>query len=312
MKSSVSVRRAVLLGVPVVALLVVLGTSVALAGRLPTRIPSNWHGRTPTDTMALAPYTAVFALLTLGLGLLMDVLRRRVGEPVSQRVLGAAGVGVPAGLAALHVGILRSVPAQQPPYELPLGAVLVAGLVLLAASALGAAIVQPVERRGAPIDHEPLRIAPGEAVVWTGSSSAPTWSWALVAVVGGAAVGLLIVDLPWAALLLVVLGVAVTTLLQATVTIGPAGVAARLGPLRMVRFHIALQDVADVHAEMVDPLAYGGWGLRWLPGVRGLILRSGPGLRIEQVDGPDLVVTVDGAAEAAGVLQAHMDRSRVG
>lgn len=312
MSPSTTSRRVVLLGVPVIALLVVVGTSIALADDLPAQIPSSWQAGTPTDTMGLVPYTAFFGLLVVVLGLVMDLLRRQVGEPVSQRVLGGVGAGVPAALAALHVGILLTVRAQEPPHELPASVLFVAGFVLLAVGALGAAVVQPVERHGTPIQHEPLEIAPGEAVVWTGSSSAPAWSWALVATVVAVAAVLLVVDLPWVALLLVVLAAAATTLLRVTVTIGPAGVTARLGPLRLVRFHTPLEDIAVVHAEVVDPLTYGGWGLRWLPGVRGVILRSGPGLRIEQTDGPDLVVTVDDAAEAAGVLQAHVDRVRVG
>ena len=57
----------------------------------------------------------------------------------------------------------------------------------------------------------------------------------------------------------------------------------------------------------MDPLTHGGWGWRVLPGLRAVVHRAGPGIRVQQADGPTIVVTVDDAAEAVGVLRAHLD-----
>ena len=95
-------------------------------------------------------------------------------------------------------------------------------------------------------------------------------------------------------------------MLRIRVSVGPQGLVARTGPFGLVRFAAPLEEIAGVHAEVVDPLAYGGWGLRVLPGIRGLVVRRGPGLRVERRDAATLVVTVDDAAAAAGVLEAHL------
>ena len=81
---------------------------------------------------------------------------------------------------------------------------------------------------------------------------------------------------------------------------------ARFGPLGGFRSRVPLDEVARVTAEVVEPLAYGGWGYRIIPGVRAVIVRQGPGLRVDRIDGPSLVVTVDDAGVAAGVLRAHL------
>jgi hypothetical protein len=79
----------------------------------------------------------------------------------------------------------------------------------------------------------------------------------------------------------------------------------------MFRLHVPIAEITTVDAIVVDPLdplAHGGWGIRLLPGLRAVVFRRGPGIRVVTADGRATIVTIDGAAEAAGVLRAHLDR----
>ena len=50
------------------------------------------------------------------------------------------------------------------------------------------------------------------------------------------------------------------------------------------------------------PLAYGGWGWRRRPGRSAVVIRAGDGLVLRLRSGGTIVVTVDGAHTAAGLV----------
>jgi len=102
-------------------------------------------------------------------------------------------------------------------------------------------------------------------------------------------------------------GIALWWFTSITVAVGPGGLKVRFGPLGWPRVRVPIDVVEQVEVEDVEPMAYGGWGYRVMPGVRAVVIRRGPGLRIRRAGGADLVVTVDDAATAAGVLAAHRE-----
>lgn len=56
---------------------------------------------------------------------------------------------------------------------------------------------------------------------------------------------------------------------------------------------------------------FGGWGLRWAPGGGfGVVLRSGPGIRITRTNGKTFSVTVDDAETGAALLTALAARAQ--
>lgn len=75
---------------------------------------------------------------------------------------------------------------------------------------------------------------------------------------------------------------------------------------------IPLDDVAKVAVVHVNPFSeFGGWGWRWgTDGRRGVVLRTGEALQVTRANGRVFVVTVDGAAEAAAVLETLSLRSK--
>ena len=79
-------------------------------------------------------------------------------------------------------------------------------------------------------------------------------------------------------------------------------------------YRVALSDVASAATTNVVPLGeFGGFGLRWGLGRRlGIITRGGEALEVLRRDGRAVVVTVDDAATAAGLLTALAARGAKG
>jgi len=101
-------------------------------------------------------------------------------------------------------------------------------------------------------------------------------------------------------------GLLVSGLTSIVVAVGPAGLRVRFGPLGWPSVRVGLSEMVGVTLEDVEPMAYGGWGYRVLPGVRAIVIRRGEGIRVSRIGRPDLVVTVDDAATAGAVLAAHL------
>lgn len=105
---------------------------------------------------------------------------------------------------------------------------------------------------------------------------------------------------------LVGVGVLLWMLTTVRVSVGPTGLRVGFGPLGWPRLRVELSEVTSVTVEDVVPMVYGGWGYRMLPGVRAIVIRAGEGLRVGRRGRSDLVITVDDAEVAAGVLAAHV------
>jgi hypothetical protein len=196
---------------------------------------------------------------------------------------------------------------------------LVAGFVVGAVVGLVGWVVQPkhaLELVLLPQAH--VDLADGERAAWIGVAKAgrATVSVMILAVAlifGGAFAAWVAGEfaLMW---ILVGTGVLIAALalmtLEADVRVDADGVSVR-GPAGWPRTHVALADVASATPVTVEALgSFGGWGWRRVPGALGVVLRSGPALRVERKEGHALVVTVDDAATAAALLTTLVDRAR--
>lgn len=300
-------RHAVLVAVVTMISTVVIVMASLMAADEVSRVVGRWgiDGTPSTDTVPLWVLTTVLALEAAGVGILLGLIGRRTASGSAQRVVGGLAVGIPAATAVLHIGIVQANAASAAP-RFPGDAGVIALSVLVVGSLVGAWVVEVVEQRATVLEAEVLDVAPGEAVVWTGRAVAPGWLWAIM--VGAAVlVGVLTWPIqPVATVVLIGWMLVTATIFVARVSVGPAGLSVRMGPFGLVRMQVPLSRVTAVDAIEVDPLAMGGWGYRMLPGLRGLVYDAGPGIRVEQRDGPTTVVTVPGAAQAAGVLRAHL------
>lgn len=164
------------------------------------------------------------------------------------------------------------------------------------------------QRPDARVVPATLTLPPDHALVWVGSQA-----WGPVRLIGPLVLvaGAVALAVPRSAETLVagptlmLVGLALWTSASITVSVGPAGLKVRFGPFGWPVVRVPVAAVTSVHVEDVEPLSYGGFGYRMMPGVRAVIVRRGPALRVGRVGRSDLIVTVDDAATAAAVLEAH-------
>ena len=232
----------------------------------------------------------------------------------SARLLVGAAAGGSALLATLRIVTLQAnldVATWDVAGRLDLGDLTLAVAVTGVATLLG--VLAAGDRADQAIDTTvptAATIRPGEAVVWTGRATSLAGTLVPLALLLAAAVAAWLAPAEARTLLLIVLplvAAVTTTLAQVTVTIGPRGLVARLGWFGWPRIRVPIERIADVAVEQVEPAAYGGWGLRRVPGATGIVVRRGPGLRVARRGASALVITVADAEEAAGILLAHLD-----
>lgn len=108
--------------------------------------------------------------------------------------------------------------------------------------------------------------------------------------------------------LCVLLAVIAALLTRAHVHVDAKQLTVSFGPFHWPRISRPLTAVCDVVVLEVEPLAYGGWGYRLLPGLRAVVIRRGEGIRVSFHNQPDLVVTVDDAPLAALVIARHASK----
>lgn len=298
---------------PTIAVLLVPVTSVALAADLPSPIARHFGPGGAADAsgslLAITVLLTVIGALVAG-GSLLAV--RSAPDTGTARGLVACAAGLAAGLAGLHLATLSAQTGLEDWTEARLSlatvllALLVPGAVAAAAGWLlaGDVTVEEVDRTLPAAD---VAVAPGEAVVWSGRSSA--W-WAPLA---GAGLVLLAAVLHATSgdlvptLVVVAAAVLVGVSGRARVVVGPSGVRVRGGLLPgFPRVDVPLEEVAGARVERVELMSYGGLGYRVTPGVRAVVTTAGEALRVDREDGPSLVVTLDDARTAAGVLLAHL------
>jgi hypothetical protein len=313
-------RQAVVrIAVPALVLAGLAVPAVALASRLPNPIAIHWGLSAKPN--GHAPWWAETALLSLlwcvaWVSLLRGGTRRANWAVANLYGIGGLALGVQT--AILSVNLDRASWRDAP---LSAGWIVASFGAAVAAGAIGWALAGPDRPAGAgwagagwagagPDGSAAVLpsagLAPGERAVWADGADN---RWMLLAV----PVGVAIAVFGSSQRAPVVLGVAVLIALvisHVSVVAGPAGVTTTLGLLRWPRWEIPLTEVVAARTTSVAPLAFGGYGMRRRPGLSAVIVRSGEALELELTNGRRFVVTVDGAEQAAGVINDHLTGSR--
>ncbi|WP_394550801.1 DUF1648 domain-containing protein [Agromyces sp. MMS24-JH15] len=268
------------------------------------------------------PIRAVLATLVISLSLVASLalatfagwraaLRPADGERsrllARVRPTASAAVATPVVVAVITLALTGTQLDGAVPPEWVAPVAVVGGLLLgaLVGWLTWRALPAPV-RASTPDATPALDLAPGERAVWTASASAP---WVIIAILclAGAWLIVPIVLAPdvwwlWTLLFLLVVVLATTTAIRVTVDRRGLTVRTLLG-LRLT--HVPLADVVSAADVEVLPGEFGGWGFRLdVRGRRGIILRGGPGIEVQRVDAPPLVVTVSDARTGAALLNA--------
>ncbi|MFJ4224501.1 DUF1648 domain-containing protein [Microbacterium sp. NPDC089695] len=319
-------RRARLMFV-VVALvvpLVVTGiAAIVLAGWLPSvpePVITHW-GIDGADGFGPAS-TYLWLLLGVGLGLpvLMAITTLvAVGAHWggAARLMGALAAGMSLFAATTSLGSLAI--QRDPTAEAPgVGAVLAAAFAVLLGGGALAWFVQPrirPEQGRTLAPRRAVEVGHGERVVWLATVTMPFGALAFLLLVltglAALAVYMLIAGVTGAgivALVVLIVGAAIAATTSYRVSVTPEGFSAR-ALLGRPRVEIPVSEVTAVRAVDVSPFGeFGGWGWRIsVDGRTGIVMRRGPAVEVSRRDRRPFLVTIDGAEEAAALLQAYLD-----
>ncbi len=305
----------------VAAVTVGVGTALVLAakGRLPDPIATHWGPAGTADGFAtLGSVVGSNAALIAGLSLLTLALTLPTRHP---------SIAAVASGTAVFMGILMygSVLAQQGVTDartvtmsnLALAGGMVAGVVVGVAHALVVRTkpgVAPYPRPAAPDGAVRAHVAESARVAWTGQMRHGAVTSVVlsgsVALMLALAVWLWLIAGPWWLMLLlaVLIAAVMIPVQQATVVVDSAGVSVRAFGRTLRRTELSQIKAARV-VEISALGDYGGVGFRGgFDGSWGFITASGESLRLQRFDAADLVFTVDGAAQAAAVVNTLIDR----
>lgn len=319
--------RTAFIRVGIIAPLVLLGLSIAIVlawmPQLPDPVAIHWSGSGPDG---FAPQWMILfpALLGIVLVLLMTLtvlLAQRVHWSPTARFMGAMSLGLGVFMAALTVataGIQRGLTDATDASDIGVWMFLAFG-ILVVASILGW-LFQPHTKAFAPATVSPqgVQIAPSDNVAWFGEASMArsgkiVLSLALATLLVVTVVTFALdVSAGWfvfATFLFVLLAVASSTMFRVRVDSQGLQVRSFIG---WPNTRIPLDEISKVEIAQIDPFAeFGGWGWRISIDTtrRGVVLRKGEALQVSQGESV-FVVTVDGASEAAAVLEGLRAASR--
>lgn len=265
-------------------------------------------------SVLLGPATAAVLVTVLVLVAGRDLRTARTGAGL------ASGVGsflavLPALIAVQQRGVADAAAVTVPGWWMAVG--LAVGALAALPAHLAVPAPGPALAGAAPDADAPrIALADGERVAWAGSAAMPRWLGVVAGVVPiGCVVALTATGTGSMVVLLVVACLSAATaavlLAPVRVVVDRRGVTARgVVPLRPI--HVPLAEVAEARAVTIRLLnGFGGYGYRIGPSGVGLIARPGPALEVTRGDGSRVTVTVDGADEAAAVLNALAARGRV-
>jgi len=317
--------RVVLVAVLVPFALVVIGVALQLAWLpdLPGTVITHWSfdgtadGFGPAWSMPLL--LGLVGIVAIGVfGSLLAASARAIGPTVVQKLLAASSVFAITVVSIATTGSLaiqRGVDGPDRPDVIPL---LVGGFaVAFVLSAVGWFVMpRSVSGQSQPSSAVPtVAVRDGERVVWVGHARFRTGI--LVAVIATIVLvtGLTVFAMTatgawWLTVVPVIVGLSVlgTASWQVRVDRGGLTVRAALG---WPRYRVTLDEIESAHVTDVVALGeFGGYGIRFGLGKRlGIITRGGEALEVKRRDGRAVVVTVDDAGTAAGLLTALAARS---
>ena len=290
---------------------------------LPGTVVTHWGTGGVADGFTSREAAPWYALIGLVLGWAIGalVLALAHGDGIQRRL----GVGVAAGTATFVSATMASTlwiqrgtstGADIAGVDVSITLSLVVGLVvgLAAAWTVPGAEADDATASG-PVPPDAPRAALGGrgTGTWSATARPARGMWVLLVLLPPFFVGLAWVTGMW--LFPLVIGGIVLVLAVGfsffRVVVGEEGLVIR-GFFGVPTWRIPLSDVARAGVTDVDPLwQFGGWGYRLgLDGRTGFVVRKGEALEVTRGDGARWVVTVDGAEEAAGLLNSLAERTR--
>ena len=283
----------------------------------------NGHA-SPAVALALLVVPAVAAAVILAAVAIHTRRDRGKGPvPAGPALAGvlAAGLGALFAVLSLAVVVANAGATSWHEAELPLVWALASVAAMIAAGWAAAVALGPI-RLGAPAAPDVpggpreqggagLVLRPGERAGWVGAGHA-RWPLMTAAVLAVATVVAAVVTAFWVAAVCALAGLAMLLVGEVHVTASVHGVRVS-SPVGWPRVTLPLDQIEAARAIVLRPVDWGGWGYRGslrLAGRAAWVVRRGEALELRLTDSRAFAVTVDGAADAAAVVNALLARSR--
>ncbi|MBG0568379.1 DUF1648 domain-containing protein [Actinoplanes aureus] len=293
---------------------VIAATWAMWSGELPTRVATHWGTSGAPDRFSS---TTGFWVTLLAIGIVAGltaltaaVATLRAGAPAEADVARflLIGAGAAAGAVA-GMWVATATAALANPADPRLGwrflwfvAGLAWGLVVRAAAGRFSRPVLPA----AP-GVDPLDLGPTERAAYSTTLRSPLITGVTLASAALVAVLAATVQ-PGLWLVAAIPLLAGLTFGRIRVTADRRGLRLVAGLVGVPLKHIPLTDIATAEAADINPLEWGGWGYRVLPGRAALVLRGGPALVLHLRDGHRFAVTLDHPRTPAALLTALQSR----
>lgn len=292
---------------------------------LPDQVATHWS---MGGADAFGPPSA-YLWIVIGIGLALPVAIAAATLALvgthwgpAARFLGAIAAGLSAFATSLSLGSLliqRDLAESDvvPGIEGVIAGSLAALLLVGAAAWAVQPRVRAVPGRTLEARHT-VRVAEGERVVWLATTAMPRSALAALLVLLAGLVGLAVFMLGtgvrggWIVAAVVgVVAVALAATAAFRVRVTPEGLAAR-ALLGWPRITIPLNEIESARAVDISPFGeFGGWGWRIaVDGRTGIVMRRGSAIEVSRRDRRPFIITIDGAEEAAALLQAYVDRGK--
>ncbi|HEY1812255.1 MAG TPA: DUF1648 domain-containing protein [Kofleriaceae bacterium] len=278
--------------------------------RLPEPMASHW-GLSGTPNGAL-PRMSMIGLTATATALAAFVACLITRPGARSRVVSATcGIAAFVGcmFATISIIVVRAnVDVQSWRDARPMSLALVG--VVVAVSAVAAAGVSRAMRSldvhvpVAAAERATVGLAPGERATWMAGAHNRGFWLAAVALVAVAVIARTLAP-GWTAAPCLVLALTLAAFAEIHARVDDRGLSIAFGPWQLPRMRVPLAKIRSARAIDIDPMSSGGWGYRGSLTVLGraaVIVRRGEGLELQLADDRVLIVSVDDAKTAAGLL----------
>jgi hypothetical protein len=299
------VLAAVSLWIPLAS---VVTTWLIWRDKLPSDLPRQWGSDGVSSTWPTWVAIVLFALVCLGSALIATLALRKGAAPTRRTTFLWSGFA--AGLATggwlmIAGSTITSGPGTEPQvgaWPLLLMVLLGYGLIpfLLAHRWVAA---EPEQH---PVELVP---APTETGAWITTVTVPLFAIVSVALFAAAATLLILTtreDAPGAdvvgAVVLLLLSVLVLGFARLRISVDWRGLKVVTWFLGIALKTIPLTDIESVHTDTLEPMHWGGWGYRFMPGRSAIILRTGPGLVVTLTSGKQFALSLNEPETPAALL----------
>lgn len=314
------VRMLLGIALPLTAAGVGLVAYWATRADLPVRLASHYSNNQPDDSATVAQFAAITSMVS-GVGVVALVAISAIRRPLKAQMapslgflggfISAMGVGIFAFTLLSHRGLAdwRNASAM-----LPLVGAGILGVLLGVPGGRFASMLPTLIKDVPDASQRPtMSLRSTEHAVWS------TTLHSRLLQVGGLIIVLMTVFISlaqgwswWAIPLMSVSAVMAFSLSRLRVRADGSGLHVHYGFLPWPSTHVSVDQIDSASVIDVRPMEWGGWGYRGsltLMRQAAVVLRAGPGIRLDLDNGKVFVVTVDDPETPVALLNAEVSRA---